>query len=291
MSMRKICAYFGISSQAHYQKRLREQERRQQTPVILEMVRQVRRRHPRMGVRKLQNRIAPMLAAEGLNIGRDRLFVLLRQENLLVAPKKAYHPTTRAGHLRAPNRLSGLIVSRPNQVWVCDITYLNLRRSRFAYLFVIMDLYSRKIVGWHVSPSLAADGAGRALKMALANAPDMPSGLIHHSDHGTQYTSHEYMHELSDHNILASMGAVGNCYDNAFAERLIGILKEEYLLDTPFSTIQQMASAVEEVVHLYNTDRPHYSLNMEVPVTVYQEAGLKVDIPNVAIPADQVFMN
>jgi transposase InsO family protein len=289
--MRQICGYFEISPQAHYQKRLRERERHQETPVILEMVRQVRRRHPRMGVRKLQNRITPMLASEGLRIGRDRLFDLLRQENLLVPPKKAYHPTTAAGRIRAPNRLLGLTVAHRDQVWVCDITYLNLRRSRFAYLFVIMDLYSRYIVGWHVSPSLAVDGAVRALKMALANAPDMPSGLIHHSDHGTQYTSHEYMQELADHKIMPSMGAVGNCYDNAFAERLIGILKDEYLLDVALESVDQFAFAVEEAVDLYNTDRPHYSLSMEVPASVYQEACLKVEIPRVTIPAEQVFMN
>lgn len=289
--MRQICAYFGISRQAHYQKRLRKKERRGEHRIILEMVRQVRRRHPRMGVRKLQNRIAPMLAAEGLRIGRDRLFDLLRQENLLVPSKKAYHLTTTAGHLRAPNRLLGLTVSHPDQVWVCDITYLNLQRSRFAYLFVIMDLFSRYIVGWHVSPSLAAAGAVLSLEKALAGTVNSPSGLIHHSDHGTQYTSHEYIQELSDHKILPSMGAVGNCYDNAFAERLIGILKDEYLLDVALESMEQMLFAVGEAVDLYNTDRPHYSLNMAVPVKVYKKANGTVEIPHVAIPADQVVMN
>lgn len=288
--MQQICAYFGISRQAHYQKRLRQRERRGEEPLILEMVRQVRRRHPRMGARKLLNRIAPMLAAEGLSIGRDRLFDLLREENLLVPPKKAYQATTRAGRLRAPNRLSGLIVSHPNQVWVCDITYLNLQGARFGYLFVIMDLYSRYVVGWHVSSSLAAEEAVKALEMALARTAEIPSGLIHHSDHGTQYTSHDYMQELSDHEMLASMGAVGNCYDNAFAERLIGILKDEYLLDTPFATIQQMASAVEEVIHLYNTDRPHLSLDMAVPIAVHNGQCLTMEIPKVQFPAEEVVM-
>lgn len=289
--MAQICGYFGISPQAHYQKRLREQERQEETAVILEMVRQVRRRHPRMGVRKLQNRITPMLTSEGLHIGRDRLFDLLRRQNLLVAPKKAYRSTTTAGRIRAPNRLLGLTVARRDQVWVCDITYLPLKGSRFAYLFVVMDLYSRCIVGWHVSPSLSADGAVKGLHMALTALPTTTSGIIHHSDHGTQYTSHEYMHELAEHKIVPSMGAVGNCYDNAFAERLIGILKDEYLLDVALDSVDQYSFAVEEAVDLYNTDRPHYALNMEVPASVYQEACLKVDIPNVTIPAEQVFMN
>jgi putative transposase len=288
--MRQICAYFGISPQAHYQKRRREAERQDERSVILELVRQVRRRHPRMGARKLQNRIAPMLAAEGFSIGRDRLFDLLRQENLLVPPKKAYHPTTSAGRIRAPNRLPGLTVSHPDQVWVCDITYLSLQRSRFAYLFVVMDLYSRYIAGWHVSPSLAAEGALKGLAVALAASSERTAGLIHHSDHGTQYTCHDYMQELSDHDILASMGAVGNCYDNAFAERLIGILKDEYLLDVAFESLEQMASAVQEAVYYYNSDRPHLSLKMAVPADVYHGYCLEPEVPNVEIPAEEVVM-
>jgi putative transposase len=283
MSMAKICAQFGISRQAYYQKRLREIQRYQDDQIILEMVRQVRRKHPRMGVRKLHEKIKPMLAAESRKIGRDRLFDLLREENLLVRPRKTYHRTTIPGHFRAPNRLPGLIISHPNQVWVCDITYLKLQMGRFAYLFVLMDLYARYIVGWHLSSSLAADGAVTSLEMALACLPETTSSLIHHSDHGAQYTSDSYTRRLLQHRILPSMGAVGNCYDNAFAERLIGILKVEYLLDIPFVSINQMASAVKEVVHLYNTDRPHLSLNMAVPKDVYHR--IYKEVPVVQIPS------
>jgi transposase InsO family protein len=282
MSTAQICGQFGISRQAHYQKRLRESQRYQDNQIILEMVRQVRRKHPRMGVRKLHDKIDPMLAAEGCKIGRDRLFELLREENLLVRPKKTYHRTTIPGVFRAPNRLPGLIISRPNQVWVCDITYLKLRMGRFAYLFVLMDLYARYIVGWYVSASLASDGAVTGLEMALACLPEHTPSLIHHSDHGVQYTSHIYMNTLVQHRILSSMGAVGNCYDNAFAERLIGTLKNEYLLDTPFASIGQVVSAVKEVVYLYNTDRPHLSLNMGVPIDVYR--GNCQEVPVVEIP-------
>lgn len=220
MSMLQICGQFGISRQAHYQKRLREIQRYQGNQIVLEMVRQVRRKHPRMGVRKMHGKIKPMLVAEGRKIGRDRLFELLREENLLVRPKKTYHRTTIPGYLRAPNRLPGLIISRPNQVWVCDITYLKLRMGRFAYLFVLMDLYARYIVGWYVSASLASDVAVTSLEMALACLPEPTPSLIHHSDHGVQYTNHIYMKTLMHHRILSSMGAVGNCYDNVFAERL-----------------------------------------------------------------------
>jgi putative transposase len=280
--MSQICEQFGISRQAHYQKQQREVEQRKEDLIVLEMIRQVRRKHPRMGGRKLLFKIQPMLAAEGLQIGRDGLFDLLREQDMLVSRKKTYRRTTIPGLWRAPNRLPGLAIVQPNQVWVCDITYLELELSRFAYLFVLMDLFSRYIVGWQVATSLAADGALISLEKALTRLPHPIQNLIHHSDHGVQYTSHAYMDTLLQHHILASMGAVGSCYDNIFAERVIGILKGEYRLDTPFVEFDQVMPAVEEVVQLYNTDRPHLSLNLATPRDVY--FGLYRDVPPVVIP-------
>jgi transposase InsO family protein len=157
-----------------------------------------------------------------------------------------------------------------------------LEIGRFAYLFVLMDLYARYILGWHVASTLAADGALNSLNMALSHLSTTPQNLIHHSDHGVQYTNHAYMNTLLHCNIQPSMGAVGNCYDNIFAERLIGILKSEYCLDTRFMNFSQANLAVKEVIHLYNTDRPHFSLNLAVPQEVY--AGTRQDIPPLAIP-------
>ena len=240
--MAQICKQFGISRQAHYQKQQREVEQRKEAVIVLEMVRQVRRKHPRMGGRKLLFKIQPMLAADGLQIGRDGLFDLLREQDLLVSRKKTYRRTTIPGLWRAPNRLPGLAIVQPNQVWVCDITYLELEFSRFAYLFVLMDLFSRYIVGWHVATSLAADGALISLEKALSGLPAPTHNLIHHSDHGVQYTSHAYMDTLLQHHILPSM----------------------------------------EVIHLYNTDRPHLSLNLATPREVY--LGHYRDVPPVVIP-------
>jgi putative transposase len=282
VSMSQICAQFGISRQAYYQKGWREVERQSENEIVLEMVRQVRRKHPRMGGRKLLFKIQPLLIADQLQIGRDRLFELLRSEDLLVKRRKAYRRTTIPGLWRAPNRLPGLTISHPNQVWVCDITYLELEIGRFAYLFVLMDLYARYILGWHVTTSLAADGALTSLNMALSHLPHTHQDLIHHSDHGVQYTNHAYMNTLLTRNIQPSMGAVGNCYDNIFAERLIGILKSEYCLDTRFMNFAEVNVAVKEVVHLYNTDRPHLSLNLAVPQEVY--SGIRPDVPCLEIP-------
>jgi len=282
--MRKICAQFGITRQTHYQKLHREADQMIANALILEMVRQVRRSHPRMGCRKLLYKIHPMMAQEGLKMGRDRLFELLREADLLVKPKKTFHQTTQSGVRYAPNRLTGLVVSHCDQVWVCDITYLELMEKRFAYLFLLMDLFSRYIVGWHVSSSLGTEGALISLQNALSQtASSNVTGLVHHSDHGVQYTSQQYSDELLEDGLLASMGAVGNCYDNIYAERVIGILKGEYSLKAPFVDISQIRSVVEEVVHLYNTDRPHLSLGYAAPRDVYR--GWTTDIPAIKFPA------
>jgi len=269
VNMNQICGLFDISRQAHSQKRQRELEQGWQAEIVLELVRQVRRKHPRMGTRKLLYKLQPMLVEEGLKIGRDRLFDLLRSRNLLVERKKTYRRTTIPGWWRAPNLLAGLTISSPNQVWVSDITYLELELNHFAYLFVLMDLFSRYIVGWQVAPSLSTDGALASLTQAVGHLNPLPAGLIHHSDHGVQYTSHAYMDTLRYYQIQPSLGAVGNCYDNIFAERLIGILKNEYGLDQPFVNYSQVIPAVEEVIGLYNTDRPHLSLNWAVPQEIY----------------------
>lgn len=284
IGMNEICQIFGITRQAHYQKLGREQARQVEEKVILEMVRQVRRRHPRMGTSKVLHKIKPMLAAEGLSMGRDRLFDLLREENMLVKRKKAYRKTTLAGLWRARNLLPGLTVSQINQVWVCDITYLEVEIGRFVYLFLLMDLYSRCILGWEVSASLAAEGAVTCLEMAFdKQQTSFHPGLIHHSDHGIQYTSHIYIQTLVDHKAQLSMGAVGNCYDNIFAERLNGILKDEYLLGDRFVDIAQVFLAVQQAVFLYNTDRPHLALNMATPAEVYS-GNHSQKIPSLIFP-------
>lgn len=276
-----ICEQFGISRQAHYQMLERSQERQGSDEVILELVRQVRRKHPQMGGRKLLFKIQPMLSQEGLTIGRDRLFDLLRSQDLLVKPKKRLRRTTIAGFFRTPNLLPGLSIDHPNQVWVCDITYVEVEVDQFAYLFLLMDLYSRCILGWHVSTSLVSEGALLSLQMALKHLPSQIAP-IHHSDHGVQYTSQAYRNALQAQGLQASMGAVGNCYDNIFAERVIGTLKSEYRLGDRFVDTAQVARLVPEVIHLYNVERPHLSLNMHTPSQAYLGgAGLA---PTLIIP-------
>jgi transposase InsO family protein len=281
--MDSICAQFDISRQAHYQKLQREVLAAAQGELILELVRQIRRQHPKMGARKLLHKLQPMLAAEGLKIGRDGLLDLLRGADLLVKGKKKPRRTTIPGYWRAPNLLPGRVIACPNQVWVCDITYLELEKDGFAYLFLLMDLYSRYILGWQVSPSLAAEGALGSLQRALPYLEGSACRPIHHSDHGVQYTSRNYMATLQANGLQASMGAVGNCYDNIFAERVINTLKNEYWLGDRFVDLEQVQQLVSEVIHLYNSDRPHLALNMAVPEQVF--FGKTRNVKEIAIPS------
>jgi putative transposase len=280
--MDQICQHFGITRQAHYQKWRREVRCGQAGVLILEMVRQIRRKHPRMGTRKLLLKLDRMMSAEGLTIGRDRLFELLRGANLLVKPRKRGRRTTIPGLRRVANHLPGLTISYPNQVWVGDITYLETETQPFVYLFVLMDLFSRYIVGWQVCDSLATSGALEALQASLRHSPSPSKGLIHHSDHGVQYASYAYLDTLLQHEIQPSMGAVGNCYDNAFAERVIGTLKGEYGLDTRLLDLGQAQGMAQEAVHLYNTDRPHLAIDYAYPSQVY--FGIHPHVPPVVIP-------
>ena len=175
--------------------------------------------------------------------------------------------------MRFPNLIQDLEITHPNQVWVSDITYITTEEG-FVYLALITDLYSRFIVGYDISSSLAVEGAQRALEkatqMALKNTEKKDlAGLIHHSDHGVQYTAYAYQDQLKDFSMKASMGEVGNCYDNAVAERVNGILKNEYNLDALFLNLPHAQQAVQEIVWIYNYDRPHLSLDMATPADFY----------------------
>jgi len=267
--MAQVTALFGIQPQAHYQARRRSRSREAQATLIVDLARMLRREHPRMGGRKLLHLLRPMLAQEGLAIGRDRFFALLRAHHLLVPRRKKPSRTTWPGPLRVPNRLPGLTVEAVHQVWVVDISYIHLGDGRFAYVHLVMDLYSRYLVAAYVASSLAAEAAALALQRAIACAACDLAGLIHHSDHGSQYTSHLYQDLLRRHGIIPSMGAVGNAYDNAFAERVIGTLKNEYALEGPFDSPEQAQQAWNEGRHLYNTRRPHLSLDYATPEDVY----------------------
>lgn len=268
MTMENLCAWYGISRQAHYQLAWRQQQQQAEGAQVLELVRSMRCRHKRMGGRKLLHELQPELVKRGIQMGRDRFFDLLRRHDLLLRPKKRAYRTTWAGRWRCENLLAEALITRPNQAWVCDLTYI-ATESGFVYLALVTDLYSRRIMGYDLSRSLSLEGAARAMQRAIAQAGRPLAGLIHHSDHGVQYTSQPYRDLLARHHIRSSMGEVGNCYDNAVAERVNGILKLEYGLDDTFVDFTQAQLAVEQAVWLYNHERPHLALNYQKPYQVY----------------------
>jgi putative transposase len=230
----------------------------------------MRQRHPRLGTRKLLSRLR--LRRQGQPIGRDRLFGLLRQHHLLVKPKRRRRPrTTWAGHWRGENLLAGTTLTGPHQAYVSDITFIDTERG-FTYLTLITDAYSRYIVGYAVSDTLATAGSLQALNRALAQRPIGGGPFIHHSDRGTQFTDRRYRARLARSGGHSSMGARGDCYDNALAERMNGILKLEYGLDSRFRSIDQARRAVRESVWLYNHERPHLALNYRTPAEVHRLA-------------------
>ena len=266
--MEQLCGWYGISRQAHYQQRARDKARAQLEKLLVKMVQDIRQKHPRMGGRKLLHKLKKKM--DQLAIGRDRFFDLLRRAGLLVRPRRRGTRTTWPGNWRCENLLPETTIKRPNQVWVSDITYIETEAG-FGYLSLITDAYSRFIVGYDFSTSLAVEGAQAALAMAIMHADGDVAGVIHHSDRGIQYTCKAYRQDLAQNDMLCSMGQTGNCYDNALAERVNGIVKQEYALGQRFTDFQQASRAVDEAVWLYNHERPHLSLAYQVPFEVHHQ--------------------
>ena len=245
--------------------------------LALEMVNDIRCRQPKIGVKKLYYLLSEDLQKLPSKIGRDALFTLLRNNSLLVLRKRSRFSTTNSCHGNKiyPNLIKDLAVTKPNQVLISDITYIR-HLGGFSYLSIVSDLYSRKILGYYVSDNLSLEGPLKALKSSFRQLPDNErNGLIHHSDRGIQYSSFKYTDKLKKHKILISMSGKGNPYDNAVMERIIGILKQEFLLDKTFVTIKSIRKAVREAVTIYNEERPHLSLAYKTPSMVYNENDRK----------------
>jgi putative transposase len=234
-------------------------------------VQRERRLQPRLGTRKLYHMLKAELKQVGVRIGRDRMFEELRRRKLLLEPVPAEYPhTTQSRHCLPVfrNVIKDLKVKEANQVWVSDLSYLRTREG-YLYLALITDKYSRKIVGWHVGESLEAIGCVRALERALAELPQ-GSKPIHHSDQGCQYCCHEYVNRLQERGLPISMTESNHCAENALAERMNGILKQEYGLGAEFPTKALAQAAARQGIKLYNTRRPHGSLGNRIPAQVHQ---------------------
>jgi transposase InsO family protein len=237
------------------------------------MVKVERKVQSRVGGRKLHEALQPSFVAADLKIGRDYLFDILREHNMLIKPKKTTCRTTYSYHrfYTYKNLVKNMTVTRPNQVWVSDITYIRTV-SGFCYLALITDMYSRKIVGYDLSDSLELAGCLRALQKAL-KAARPATGLVHHSDRGFQYCSNQYVDQLKKHGIQISMTEENHCYENAIAERVNGILKDEFYLDQCFYSTGHAYNAAKYAIEIYNSKRLHLSLGYKTPNMVFENVA------------------
>lgn len=268
-SKNAICRMLGVSRQAFYKRQTVTLQRFLQEQSVLAVVKRLRRRQPKVGTRKLKR----MLLAEGIHIGRDQLFNLLGAYKLLIKPRKKYATTTQSFHRfrKYPNLIRDLEITAPNQVLVADITYVETVEG-FCYVALLTDVYSRCIVGYDVSQSLAIAGCQRALTMALKHVSD-PQGLIHHSDRGIQYCSAGYVRMLENRGAKLSMTEESHVYENALAERVNGILKTEFMLGETLPSFAVAKELVREAIQIYNQERLHMSLNYETPAEWYRKAA------------------
>ncbi|WP_321275764.1 IS3 family transposase [Thiomicrorhabdus indica] len=272
LNISNACRFLQISRQAYYQGLQRQRLKEKQYRMILDFVQAIRISQPRIGTRKLHNLLLAK-AQEGLKIGRDKLFDLLRWQRLLVPNKRAYHKTTHSHHrfYKHPNLIKEQgqrrLAKAPEKLWVADITYLPVQHGQ-AYLSLVTDACSRKIVGYHVHDTLHAQPVLQALKNAVKNRLGK-GALIHHSDRGIQYCSKPYQVFHEKHGIICSMTDGYDCYQNALAERVNGILKNEFLLTKP-KDVDQARQMVKESIEIYNTQRPHLALKYKTPDEVHR---------------------
>jgi putative transposase len=265
--LRELCGLLGYSSQAYYKYLKATESRTFKQEELIQQVLEHRRLQPRLGARKLLSLMQP-------EIGRDAFFELLRAGGLLVRRKRYRVRTTFSCHRfrKYQNLVNNLVPERANQLWVSDITYIRVGQD-FAYLSLITDAYSRKIIGFCLSHDLSTDSCLSALRMALSGRLTTDQPLVHHSDRGTQYCSQAYTGLLNKEGIAISMTQSGNPRDNAIAERVNGILKME-LLKESYSNIGIAYKSVKQAISIYNTLRPHSSLDMLTPGKAHEKTGL-----------------
>lgn len=243
--------------------------------IVLMYVRAIRASQPRLGTRKLYYLLKAVMKENCIKMGRDKFFALLRTNGLLVKPRRKWTMTTDSKHRyrKYPNIIKGYEPCRAEQIWSSDITFVSTEKG-FVYVSLVTDQYSKKIMGYHVHPTLKTEGPLQALKMALKNRSHPETRLIHHSDRGKQYCSEEYIKLLKRNGIRISMSSPGNPYENAVSERVNGTVKTEFYLDGSFKDIEQVQKIVIETVPVYNNDRPHASCDYLTPEQAHHRHGV-----------------
>lgn len=255
---------FGKTRQSWYYKQQVEQQKSEEYFAVYGLIMTIRADMPKLGVRKVYYILQNHVMKENLSIGRDKLYELMREWGLLVKTKRKGKQTTYSNHWlkKYPNLIADKRIYRPNQVWVSDITYIHIG-NEYAYLSLITDAYSKKIVGYYLHDTLNREGPIKSLKMALKQKGKL--GVTHHSDRGIQYCSHDYVSILEDNFIKISMTDKGSPYQNAVAERVNGILKHEFGCKQIFDGIEVAKSHITKAIEKYNGIRPHLSCGYLTP--------------------------
>ena len=271
--MARLCRLFGKTRHAYYDALWRKENSLVKEDVILQEVINVRKDLPSLGARKLHHVLQPGLASHNISIGRDYLFDLLAEHSLLIRRRKRKVITTDSRHWmhKFSNLIKPILVNRPEQLWVSDITYIRMV-NQWGYLSLITDAYSRKIMGYNFRNDLAAEGCIEALKMALNNRV-YNDQIIHHSDRGSQYCSHQYVNLLLQNKIAISMTENGDPYENALAERMNGIIKTEFNLYNTQLGFEQTGNLITKSINAYNQLRPHASCDYMTPSQTHLKSG------------------
>lgn len=268
IGLAKLCGWFGITRQAYYQNNWEGVSTTLEEELIIQQVKSIRKNHRRIGTRKLFEMMQPFLLEHSIKMGRDALFTLLSANHLLVRKRKRRIQTTNSYHWlrKYPNLIRNFVPTAPNQLWVSDITYWKINTAEYLYISFITDAYSHQIVGYHVAETLETIESIQALQMALsALGAESHLQLTHHSDRGIQYCSAAYVKLLQDNSIKISMTENGDPLENAVAERINGIIKDEYLETYDIDNIKDAKQLLKDVVGLYNNVRPHMSIGNLTP--------------------------
>ena len=264
---------FGISKQAYHKRIKNHNTKEENNKKILEMVQNTRKTHPRAGTRKLKEYIRPELQKEGLKMGRDALFTLLRNNGLLVRKTKRFHITTDSKHFfhKSPNLLKNIVLKHAEQALVTDITYIKTDQGH-AYLALATDPFSKKIMGYALEDNMKVEMVKKALKMAHNNFIfTKKEKVILHSDRGIQYCCPDYSEFAQKLGFQLSTTQKYDPYENAVAERINGILKYEYGLRNTLPDLKKAQKMAAQAVDIYNNQRIHWSLDFQTPNQVHQQ--------------------
>jgi len=261
-----LCGLFGKSRQSYYARKHRIEQQQFEDAIIVDLVKSERKVARRVGGKRLYEILKPDLQRHSIKLGRDKFLEILRSNNLLVKRRRKRKKTTFSRHsLRLyPNISKDILVDKSELLWVSDITYVRVKEG-FSYLILITDAYSRKVVGYHFSQKMDAAFCEVALRSAIGNRQFPNRPLVHHSDRGVQYCSALYTGILKEHIIAISMTENGDPLENALAERMNGIFKDNFDIARTFDSFEQAKQTIDQAIDYYNNRLPHSSIDKMTP--------------------------